>query len=216
MTARIMIVAIAICVSRSVAAASATSHEPPTTNQHQDPRMTNTERAELVELLLRSEKEFLEAVEELSDQQWSFKPGPDRWSVAEVAEHIVLADTSLFDTARQSLTGPQDPEWPSTAGKTEILEKALPNRSRKVDAPGPLRPQRLLTRAHIMARFKEERARTLAFVRGTDAPVKAYTAKNPFFGVLNAYQWLLYIPLHHVRHNQQIAEVKASPGFPQQ
>jgi hypothetical protein len=31
---------------------------------------------------------------------------------------------------------------------------------------------------------------------------------------LNAYQWLIYLPLHTERHDKQIAEVKASPGYP--
>jgi hypothetical protein len=48
-------------------------------------------------------------------------------------------------------------------------------------------------------------------------PLKEHTVDHPFpiFGTLNAYQWLIYIPLHNMRHDQQIAEVKASPGFPQ-
>jgi len=37
-----------------------------------------------------------------------------------------------------------------------------------------------------------------------------HTRPNPFFGSLNAQQWLLYLPLH----NQQIAEVKASAAYP--
>jgi hypothetical protein len=50
----------------------------------------------------------------------------------------------------------------------------------------------------------------------TDAPMKSHTSDHPaaVFGTLNAYQWLIYIPLHNVRHNQQIAEVKDTPGFP--
>jgi hypothetical protein len=46
--------------------------------------------------------------------------------------------------------------------------------------------------------------------------LKEHTADHPFavFGTLNAYQWLIYIPLHNIRHNQQIAEVKASAGYP--
>jgi hypothetical protein len=32
--------------------------------------------------------------------------------------------------------------------------------------------------------------------------------------MLHAYHWLLYVPLHTIRHNQQIAEVKAAPGYP--
>lgn len=176
--------------------------------------MTNAERAELIELLLSAQQEFLIAVDGLTDAQWSFKPAPERWSVAEVAEHIMLADAMLLETARQSLAGQPDPEWLATVSKTGTLKNALPNRSRRVDAPGAIQPQRTLTRAEILTRFKEGRARALAFVRDTDAPLKSYTAKNPFFGVLNAHQWLLYIPLHHQRHNQQIAEVKASAGYP--
>ena len=34
------------------------------------------------------------------------------------------------------------------------------------------------------------------------------------FGTLNAYQWLIYIPLHNLRHEKQIAEVKATKGYP--
>ena len=40
-------------------------------------------------------------------------------------------------------------------------------------------------------------------------------AANAFFGSLHAHQWLFYIPLHHPRHNLQIAEVKTSSSYPQ-
>ena len=61
--------------------------------------MTEAERAELVELLLKSQRELMQELEGVSERQWSFKLGPDRWSVGEVVEHIVLADGLLFDTA---------------------------------------------------------------------------------------------------------------------
>jgi DinB superfamily len=179
-----------------------------------DSRMTREERSELIELLNKSEKEFLQAVENLTDQQWAFKPGPERWSVAEVAEHIVLADAMLFETATGSLAFPADEKWETTLSKTEVLRRALPNRSTKVDAPVAIRPQHGLTRQQLMARFKEQRARALAFAQETEAPLKTHTPANPFFGPLNAHQWLLYIPLHHLRHNMQIAEVKTSPDYP--
>ena len=98
--------------------------------------------------------------------------------------------------------------------KTDTLRNALPNRSRRVDAPASIQPQMALSRAELLSRFKEQRARALAYARDTDEPLKAHTAPNPFFGSLNAHQWLLYIPLHDLRHNQQIAEVKASEGYP--
>lgn len=177
-------------------------------------RMTDAERAEVIELLRKSEEEMLRAIDGLTDQQWTFKPAPERWSIGEVVEHIVLADALLFDTAVKALDGRMDEAWNATLAKSDVLRKALPNRSRRVDAPAAIKPQQAMTRAALVSRFKEQRAKALAFARETDKPLKAHTAQNPFFGSLNAHQWLLYIPLHHVRHNQQIAEVKASSGYP--
>jgi len=39
-----------------------------------------------------SRKVFLDAVAGLTPEQWNFKPGPDRWSVAQVMEHIAAAE----------------------------------------------------------------------------------------------------------------------------
>jgi uncharacterized damage-inducible protein DinB len=196
-----LIVALAVAVGVSAQPAAETG-------------MTPSERTELLELLQKSEQELLQAITGLTDEQWAFKPGPDRWSVGEVVEHIVLADALLFETAIKSLDGRPDPKWEATLSKTEVLRKALPNRSRRVDAPAAIRPSQTLTRAALLSRFKEQRSRTVAYAKETDKPLKAHTAGNPFFGDLNAHQWLLYIPLHHLRHNQQIVEVKASAGFP--
>ena len=73
-----------------------------------------------------------------------------------------------------------------------------------------------MPREELLSRFMDQRTRVLKYARETDAPLKAHTAANPFFGSLNAHQWLLYIPLHHLRHNQQIAEVKASGVYPRE
>ena len=176
--------------------------------------MTEAEHAELVELLLKSEREFMSELEGVNEQQWSFKLRPAQWSVGEVVEHIVLADGLLFDTATKSLTRRPDAQWSATLSKTETLRTALPDRSYRVDAPGRIQPQRTMPCEELLSRFRDQRARVLKYARETDAPLKAHTAANPFFGSLNAHQWLLYIPLHHLRHNRQIAEVKASAAYP--
>ena len=71
-----------------------------------------------------------------------------------------------------------------------------------------------LDRESVLATFRERRARTLEFARTTEAPLASHVHPSPFFGPLNAYHWLLYIPLHHMRHAAQMAEVMDSPGFP--
>jgi len=42
-------------------------------------------------------KNFVEVTKGLSDEQWNFKAGPDRWSVAQVMEHIAAAEDLLRD-----------------------------------------------------------------------------------------------------------------------
>jgi broad-specificity NMP kinase len=53
------------------------------------------ERAHLIKLLQDSQKEYLSYVENVSEAQWNWKPGQDRWSVGETAEHILLARGSF-------------------------------------------------------------------------------------------------------------------------
>jgi hypothetical protein len=164
-------------------------------------------------------KEFLDSVHGLSENAWNYKPGPDRWSVAEVAEHILLSEGLLFATVEKALAAKPNPDWEAkTAGKTEFLERVMVDRSRKAQAPEAIQPKGNLTMPEIVSRYKETRARTLKFIEEIRLPMKDHTIDHPFpaFNTLNAYQWLIYIPLHNMRHNQQIAEVKASSGFPKE
>ena len=182
------------------------------------PRMTTEERAKLLSCLRDSQKEFLSYVEGVSEEQWKWKSAPDRWSVGETAEHIVLAEGFLFDLAQKAMLSQPDPNWEAkTKGKTELLERALPDRSHPVQAPEPIKPEHLtLTREQVIARYKELRGKTIGFAETTELPLKEHITGGPFpqLDPLNAYHFMLYIPLHNIRHNKQIAEVKATPGYP--
>jgi hypothetical protein len=181
-----------------------------------DPRMTAEERAHVVKLLEDSRTEFLSYVRNVTPEQWTWKPTPDRWSVGETAEHILLAEGLLFGAAKNALAAAPNPDWEKkTAGKTEFIERVMLDRSHKATAPEQVRPTGL-SQEEVIRRFQEARAATLKFVAETQEPLKDHTSEHPFkvFNTLNAYQWLLYIPLHNMRHDMQIAEVKATVGYP--
>ena len=57
--------------------------------------MSPEQREKLVQLLTVSQQQTVDALKSLSDEQWKWKPAEGRWSVGEVAEHIVLAEGSL-------------------------------------------------------------------------------------------------------------------------
>jgi DinB superfamily len=172
-----------------------------------DPVMTPEERAYVTQLLKDSLTEYLSHIESVSEAQWIRKSAPDRWSIGETAEHIMLNEAFLFGVVQRALQSPVDPDWQSnTAGKSDLLERLMPDRSRKVNSPEPVNPKGL-SKEDVTRKFKQSRAQTLHFAETTQLPLKAHTREHPFpiFGRLNAYQWLLYIPLHNKRHNQQIA-----------
>jgi len=172
-----------------------------------DPTMTSEERAYVTQLLKDSLTEYLSHIESVSEAQWNWKSVPGRWSIGETAEHIMLNEAFLFGVIQRALQSPPDPEWQNkTAGKSDLLERLMPDRSRKAIAPEPVHPKGL-PKEEVIRQFKQLRSQTLHFAETTQLPLKAHTREHPFpvFGTLNAYQWLLYIPLHHKRHNQQIA-----------
>ena len=57
--------------------------------------LDNADRKVLLDSLQQSSSRFLDSVKGLSAEQWNYKPAPDRWSVAECAEHIALSEDFL-------------------------------------------------------------------------------------------------------------------------
>jgi uncharacterized protein (DUF1778 family) len=184
--------------------------------------LTETEKTELLEMLDSSARDFMALIDDATEQQWKWKPNPDRWSIGECAEHIILSERMLYKTALDALASPADPEWATkTAAKAEFLKKVMPNRNPGgaggAQAPQEIRPTEGLSKEEVLRRFNESRAEIRAFVEKLDAPAKQHIVVHPFpvFGPLNAYDWLIYVPLHTVRHSRQIVEVQETAGYPQ-
>lgn len=212
MVPRLLVVVLVVALCCAPLAAQEGQHGKTASGQ-----LTAEERAKVVKLLIDSNKQAIEMLESVSDAQARFKAAPEKWSMAEVGEHIAMAEGLLFSQVEKALAAPENPDWEQkTKGKTAFLEKALINRTTKASAPETIVPTGKLSRTEVIAQLKESRAKTLKFAESTQQPLKSHTAEHPFpvFNTLNAYQWLIYIPLHNLRHNQQMAEVKAAPLFP--
>jgi hypothetical protein len=180
-----------------------------------EPGLTKEEHAQLNRLLHDSRDRFLEVISGLTDAQWTCQAAPGCWSVQQIAEHLVLGETAMLAKIDQALAAPPHPDWrEQDARKTAFIGRVLPDRSRKANAPATLEPNGRWTREETAAHYTRSRTRTLQFVEGIDRPVKEHLAEHPLpvFNMLNVYHWLLYIPLHNVRHNQQIAEAISEIG----
>lgn len=172
-------------------------------------QLSDGERDRLVGLLEASQTETDRLVAATSDAVWSEKPAPEKWSVAEVVEHLALAEEGLSGLYRQALENAPDPEWQTVAapGIDGVLA-ALADRSQRFQAPEGFQPRGEQSRDELLARYAAARAATLEFVRTTQAPLKQHTASGPP-GNMNVEQWLALVAAHNMRHNKQIEEVMA-------
>ncbi len=165
-------------------------------------------------------KRFLDAVAGLSQAQWEFKPAPDRWSIAECAEHLAISEDVVFDRVRQMLGSPAQP-----ARKAEVKDKdkdrvvldKFPDRSSKREAPESLLPRRRWAKPEeAVAHFRASRDRNIAYVEKTQDELRSHFAENRVLGLIDAFQQVLIISAHTERHVRQIEELKADPKFPRQ
>jgi DinB superfamily len=179
--------------------------------------LTSEERTRALDYLKETQKDFLSATEGLSDAQWKFKAAPDRWSIAETAEHIAVTEGMIWGLVSEKIMkSPPTPEKRAeVAGKDELILKAIPDRSRKAQAPEPLRPTgRWATRAELVKEFEATRGKELAYVKDTQDDLRNHFEEHPAMKTMDAYQWLLFNSAHCKRHTAQILEVKADPNFP--
>src|SRR6185436_7085478 len=63
-------------------------------------------KEKLVNELERTRDKFLKSVEGLSEAQWNYKAAPEKWSIAQCAEHIAAAESLIRGAVEGALTKP--------------------------------------------------------------------------------------------------------------
>ena len=182
-----------------------------------DQTLSQKEREEGVAELEGSRKAFLDATNGLFEAQWNFKPGPDRWSIAECAEHIGVTEAFILNLiTEQALKGPAEPEKRAQVqGKDATIMPMALDRSAKFKAPEVIQPRRRwATSGEITKNVLDNRARTIEFVSTTQEDLRDHFMDHPVFKTLDTYQWILLTSAHMRRHTLQILEVKGDPNFP--
>ena len=170
----------------------------------------------------RTQKHVLEVTEGLSEAQWKFKPAPDRWSIAEILEHMVI----VHGRVRERIFGqlPQAPPPPESTDLRKIdaiiLEK-IPDRSIKAKAPAVIEPTGHWALSEARDRLSQSYVMLLEIVESTpdlrahslDAPPLRVVTEGAYTA-MDGYQWALTAAAHDQRHARQILEVKADPHYP--
>jgi len=177
--------------------------------------LTQPEKEHALQYLESTKRDVLDATKGLSEAQWNFKPGPDRWSVAQVMEHIAAAEDFIrvdFVQKKVMVLPAGDPGR-DVQKMDAAVEAMIPDRSHKAQAPEPLVPNnRFGSPEGSLKHFLESRETTEQFLRST-AGLRDHVMDGPV-GKMDGYEFILFIAAHSERHVKQINEVKADPNFP--
>jgi len=162
------------------------------------------------------------AIKGLSGAQWRFNPTPERWSIAEVVEHVIFVYERILGPARQQLANaPAPPSDRDHKYVDSIILGQFPNRLAKFPAPEASRPVgHFASPSEALALLVELYAGLNQYVEWPDlrqhameaASLKAVT--NGAYVSMDGYQWILAGAAHCERHTKQVLEVRADPKFP--
>jgi hypothetical protein len=180
--------------------------------------MTDADRTALVTELKASQQAVVDTVKDLTPEQLTFKPGPDRWSVAECLEHIAATEPALFGGFIQGKvlkTAPaSEADRAKTTGKDTGVMTMVTDRTKKFQAPNEIRPAgRWTGRDALLKAFEDARGKTIEWAQTTKEDLRSHVMSGPG-GELDGYQWVMYLSGHTRRHLAQMKEVMASANFP--
>jgi hypothetical protein len=178
--------------------------------------LTDAERKFAVDHLNKTRADLIASVQGLSEAQLNFKPAPDRWSVLECVQHIVLASQGLVSYLKYTLTVKNDSNFKASFPDQQFINM-IEDRSHKVKTSENLEPihSPYKTLDETLKAFNAGRDSLITYVNTTNDDLRNHIAVLPF-AKADAYQLVLMISGHTNRHTQQIDEVKADPNFPKQ
>lgn len=172
--------------------------------------MTQRDREHVVAHHEMTSKWLVDEVVGLSPAQLNFRMTPDRWTVAEVVQHLVLGEPTYWklfqDGMKQSSQKLQQP-----ASDADVLWYGIDRTRHQKTAPYEDPKGESIDLPKALAAFEKLHTSMLEYARSTDEDLRAHTV--PEWGV-DAYQCLVEISAHTQRHILQIREIKTANGFP--
>jgi len=155
--------------------------------------------------------------EALSRNQLSFKPTARKWSLLQVIEHLMLAETGSINYVNKKMLAPERLEEYSI--KTSLRFWTL-----KLFLKAPIKIKRRPTHVtptlqpdfeDVKLRWNIARKALRKFIDNyDDVTLKKLVYKHPFSGRLNALQMMLFFKLHINHHKKQINRIKKHRNYP--
>jgi hypothetical protein len=154
------------------------------------------------------------AIDTVPESARTVKPAPDRWSAAEVVEHLSIVERIFgerIEQAIQARAAGLDREAAERVQLPDAIVARMADRVNKRQAVEAARPTGALSCDAAWAAFVQGHERVRAAVGAADGlALGEVTVDHPFFGTLTIYQWIELMAAHEARHTEQIKEIASA------
>ena len=154
----------------------------------------------------------------LSGEQSAFREAPDRWTIAEVVEHLAIVQdgmsriTNKLVKEAEAAGATVNPDEPIVGVNTDFIPE---RKSRWFQAPENVRPSGAVALEDSLDKLANDFERLTALRPRIEAvDLSSVSFPHAAFGPLSGYQWLALLGAHEGRHIEQIREIKQSEGYP--
>ena len=176
--------------------------------------LSTKERKTAISYLKETKNLFLSGVHGLNKTQLDFKPAPDKWSIRQCIEHLVITEKNTSEIAVQNLQQPSEPSRRNEiAIKDEDIIQAITRHfvkpSKEKTPTGSLK-----TNSRYVEEFRSLREKNINFLKTTTADLRNHFIEYPTVGTMDNYQLLLMLAAHTRQYIVLINEIKANPRFP--
>jgi hypothetical protein len=178
-----------------------------------------SELDDLVAAVERARRQFLDPLAALSPEQAAFKVEPTAWSIGQITEHLVHAESggiNLVWRAAEALAAGA-PVWTGESpnrGLTidEVVRRTWQTREISPDSALPRVGGPFAYWAAAMRGCSGLLAELKSALLGLSLEDVIYP--HAISGPLDARQRLQFLAFHTDRHRRQVAEIMSTPGYP--
>jgi len=150
--------------------------------------------AQLIARLNDYEEALNASLTNLTNNQWSFAPAVDKWSIRDVCHHITHSLRSISLLTKMLAAGKNGPGKIIMGLKDEDTGASV---------------------EEIAAQLRKAFQRTEESIRLFDGDADTVkTTEHPIFDALNSKEWAVFNLMHLSIHIRQIEGIKNDPGYP--
>jgi hypothetical protein len=167
---------------------------------------------EVLNYLDTTRSDLEKVVETVMPESREKRPSADCWSVAEVLEHLGIIEGRIVPLIAGSIAAAKAaglaPEGETGSVLDSVDRSRISDRSQRVTAPEMVKPSAGLDGRSAWLALQQSRADLRAAVLSGDGlALSEVKQKHPVLGMINLYQWLIFVGAHEARHTEQIREI---------